>query len=395
MPSLSGAEGDGRAQPAALGVVPDGRRSRPLGTSRTELAPQVRGHVRRARRYRHRTCLRRRTSVRRLARCGLTVVTGSGGVVVRLVDGTAYFDGVFHCASVWACPVCSAKIRAERAGDVRRALGEALSRGWGVLFMTHTASHHRGDALGELRRGQEAAWKGLRQSRTWRRFREVTGARLICAREVTWGAANGWHPHRHSAIVTNAPLGPSDVEGWGRDLAAEWAHQCARFGLIADLSHGTDLVAAHAPEDLAGYLLKVEDPDLASELLRGDLKGGGAGRYTPELLLRAAVDDGAEWAWALWAEYEQATFGWRMLTWSHGLRRDLLGDDDDPTDEELVQREVGGELVAELEPATWRAVTALSLECEVLEAAEDGVLPFWLARRFGMTGWSVGGSRSP
>ncbi|MGM9117332.1 hypothetical protein ACTFF4_05615, partial [Campylobacter jejuni] len=46
--------------------------------------------------------------------------------------------------------------------------------------------------------GLRAALRRFRQSRTYRHFKEDTGITgLIRNLEVTYGDANGWHPHVH------------------------------------------------------------------------------------------------------------------------------------------------------------------------------------------------------
>src|ERR1051326_1873296 len=93
---------------------------------------------RREARYRLRASLRRVSSLRRLASCGLPL---GGPMLVRSIGMTHYYAGMSTCGSGWACPVCSAKIRYHRADEASRAVVAALNQGFGALFVTRTIPH--------------------------------------------------------------------------------------------------------------------------------------------------------------------------------------------------------------------------------------------------------------
>ena len=82
------------------------------------------GRVRRQRRYALREESWEHSSIRRVRLCGRVRARRADGrdqlPEIRAVDeGTCYWSGVARCGSVWACPVCSPKIRHERALEVR------------------------------------------------------------------------------------------------------------------------------------------------------------------------------------------------------------------------------------------------------------------------------------
>src|SRR5690606_39143584 len=88
---------------------------------------------------------------RNLRACGRTSVLTGGEVTVK-VSGrgghrSAGFGGLATCGSVWACPVCSAKIAVRRASEVEQALNWNVERGGTVVFATLTVRHRRGQSL--------------------------------------------------------------------------------------------------------------------------------------------------------------------------------------------------------------------------------------------------------
>src|SRR5579863_9031283 len=94
-------------------------------------------------RYQLRSSLRRVTRLQRLSSCGLPL----GDMTVRSKDGVHHYAGMSTCASGWACPVCAAKIRYQRADEASRAIVSALDQGMHALFVTRTIPHSAEDRL--------------------------------------------------------------------------------------------------------------------------------------------------------------------------------------------------------------------------------------------------------
>jgi len=59
--------------------------------------------------------------------------------------GKAYYHGLQVCASVWACPVCAAKITERRRAELVAASATAKAKGWQVMLVTLTVPHGLGD----------------------------------------------------------------------------------------------------------------------------------------------------------------------------------------------------------------------------------------------------------
>ena len=127
-------------------------------------------------------------------------------------------------------------------------------------------------------------------------------------------------------------------------------------------------------------------------MARADLKTGRLGGRTPQEILTDALDGGEAKDVRLWKEYEQATFGRKLITWTPGLRKKLIGQVDEVEDQELAEAEVGGEVMAVLELSAWRVVRKASPGgVEALEAAEQGrpALEQYLRRVVPAGGWWI------
>jgi hypothetical protein len=240
------------------------------------------------------------------------------------------------CGSIWACPVCSARIRHARAAIIEAAAVRWVDGFGGRLgFLTLTLRHALGQSLRSLRRALSAAWRRVTQSRWWRSLGVFGFFRAV---EVTDGA-NGWHPHLHVLLLLPAGF---DFSGVGSEFKVRWRDSVDAQGLApTSLLRGALLQPVSVGgEGMARYLSKVLDGggeswDVGAELARSDVKRSVKG-LSPMQLLEAAADGEAR-AISRWHEYEQGTFGSRCIESSRGLARKLGLGLVDVTDEELLE----------------------------------------------------------
>lgn len=240
-----------------------------------------------------------------------------------------------------------------------------------MLFLTLTVRHHRGDGLadrlGAMANGLHDVLRGAPWDRRKRSFGFVGAVRAV---EVTWGEANGWHPHMHAALVFRRALDDVEVDTLRHWLVGRWSSIVERrgFGTI-DATHGVDVRRVTGAGDLGSYLTKVEGGWTAGhELARADLKSKGVTPF--EMLLRLV--DGGEKRWAmLWREYEAATLGRRAIVFSPGLRAELL-EDQEQSDQALAASEgVDVALLRALVPrAVWHRRLDECTTAQLLDAIE-------------------------
>jgi hypothetical protein len=238
----------------------------------------------------------------------------------------AHVTGVQRCGSPWCCPICSPVVRERRAQEIDQALSRHLAAGGGAVFVTLTVPHKRRDALAPRLEMMSQAFHHLLSGAPWKRRAARLGyLGLIRALEVTWGEANGWHPHPHAVLLTERPLSVEEVADLDQSFHGRWAGVVERKGFGRINGHGVDVRPVTTAGDLAGYLTKVEGGwGVGLELARSDLKvARRAGSLNPVGILRSFVETGEVRMLDLWQEYEAATFGKRAIVWSPGLKARL------------------------------------------------------------------------
>lgn len=290
-------------------------------------------------------------------------------------DGPAHFSGTERCGSIWACPVCSAVIRSERAAEIETAYKRHAERGGTVLMLTLTVRHHLGDTLADTLDAVLSGWRDLINGSPWKRQRDRLGiVGYIRSIEITRSQENGWHPHAHALLFLDESIAASQLVDLRHWVYQRWSDRVQRrSGRAPDFEHGVDLRVAGS-EDVSWYVAKVQDQGsahkVASEAARFDLKGGRAGSITPFELLDAETDDYQ--ARALWGEYVEASHGRRAITWSRDLRAHL-DLDEERTDEEIIEDSEQSPVLTLIGAKEWDAMSSdPDRLAAVLEAADRG-----------------------
>lgn len=289
------------------------------------------------------------------------------GVLQSKEHGTCSYKGLQTCGSVWACPVCAAKISERRRIEIKAAIEQHVANGGGVYLLTLTNPHHFGDKLAELLIGQAKAlsyFNGDRASRKVFAGMECIGQ--IRATEVTQGRLrrvnNGWHPHYHIVLFAARSL---DLEALQALLSVRWISACTKAGLKApSLDHGVRLDSG---EFAAAYASKW---GLESEITKGHIKKSKDGE-SPFDLLRAYLADGDKQAGALFREFAECFKGKRQLLWSPGLKKRFkIGE---MSDEELANKQDDKALLlGTVTVEQWRYILKKEARSLVLELAEQG-----------------------
>jgi len=363
-PAATTAAPRARRRQAARG----GERPRPraLGNNANSAATAAQGRDLRAQRYRARAWLSTVTRLRRVSKCGRVSVIEGGEVLVRSGQGkdgsrTAGLGGLATCGSVWACPVCSAKIAARRTQEIERLLAWNAGRRGTVALATFTVRHHTGHRLRDVRRAVTEAWRKMTSSRAWKKSRRDLGMDgYVRALECTVGD-NGWHLHAHVLTLFDGPVSHETVEAWSDELYEMWSSALATIGFEASRKHGVDVrLGSNALDGLGKYLSKI-----TYEAAGGRFKRGRKGGRTPFELLDDAINTGLADDFDLWFEWERDSKGMRQLTWSRGLK-DRVGVDD-VTDEEIAEEDEQGETIAIISPSSWKPSSRTGLYWHVAE----------------------------
>ncbi|MGW4041171.1 protein rep [Streptomyces sp. NPDC004778] len=340
---------------------------------------------RRGKRFAQRQVLWGITTIPRVKKCGRTTNgnVGDGLAAVVVNAGVAHWSGFCSCGSIWACPVCSAKIRATRADEIARAVARHMADGGTAWMVTLTARHKKHHDLADLFDAVANGWRQLMSGRAWAGDpkRGVFGERdrlgvrgNIRSLEITYGTRNGWHPHLHVVLLLNEETGPElayAIHRWDK----VWRAWMKKKGYEPSKEHGVNWSKVTTPEEAGEYIAKVQEGKghLGNEMARGDMKAGRLGTLAPFEMLEYLRVTGDAAVVPVWHEYEKATFRRRAITWSRGLRAQLLDDEPELTDEEVAAEEVGGETWALLPAESLRAMRRVpGLQAAILDPAENG-----------------------
>ena len=311
----------------------------------------------------------------RTAKCKWVNVSGFIGVHASREHSSAFYTGLMSCGSVWACPICAAKVQERRREEVAQAVTWAYDKGLQPCMVTLTFPHYAWNQLKELLAQQADALQKMRAGAPWSRFKTSTGYQgLIRSLELTLGG-NGWHPHTHELWFVDAGV---DADLMKAKILERWRSSCARAGLL-DLDNAAQVAAFDAHSvDVKGwctasdYLAKQDDSrhwGVDSEIAKASTKQGRAAGKHPFGLL-ALAQDGDKKAGAQFCEYAAAMRGKRQLYWSSGLKAKVGVDEQ--TDEELAEQERDqADLLGYLDTGDWRLIRAAGLRAQVLDAAES------------------------
>jgi hypothetical protein len=334
----------------------------------------------RRRRYARRSILWNESSLSRVRKCGR--IRHGELVGVRAGANGGGFSGLVTCGSVWACPVCNAKIAAVRRLEVGAAVAAWMARGGAVIFMTRTLRHHKGQRLSDLWTGLAGAWRSMLGGQHWKKRGDTLGLHgLLRVIETTTGR-NGWHVHVHSLLFVAGTVTDDQVEDFGGWSAARWSRAVVRQKLPAPLAIGQDVRVIRDVRDsaLADYLAKMDEGGRPADALGLELthtqsktaRDAHSTRPVWDLLTDVAAGDAD--ALDLWHEWEAASKGRKQLFWSRGLRRDLLGATPEREDEVIASEEAGDRDLLWITPDGWASLVASpGLIPKVLDAVEHSL----------------------
>lgn len=380
--------------------------------------------ARRAGRWAARSVLWRVTTHKRIRNCGRAVVGGAAIIKVSTDAAgvrSAGVGGVATCGSVHACPVCSARVAAERSAKISEILRRWRDAGGQSVMITLTVRHHAGQSLETVWNAVGKAWRAASHGKAWdaaqavygtmmtSRGRETARVPLIRVVEATHGRS-GWHVHVHAIALVNGDVSDLDAEFIGSAMWGRWNQAAQRAGMNsgdARVGFEAHLVRGDASDELAEYwtkqLYNPRTPEqlAAAEATLGQFKTAQGQNRTPFGLLAELVEDEAgvtplapeqkAATLALWREWERVSHGKRQITLSHGLLEAVgMVGDEWRTDEEIADDTLDGQVEATICPDVWRVLCSMGMVPGLLDAFERSskagreildVAEQWVSRR--------------
>jgi len=291
---------------------------------------------------------------------------------------TAHLVGLQVCASVWCCPVCSAKVTERRRLDLAAGVGfwREVAGGF-LLLVTFTLRHNLGDSLVAVQAPLLAAFEKLHEGRWWADFsakHRIYGK--VRSLEVTYGAS-GWHPHIHCLYFLGSGDLPA-VNAFEIAIKERWLTLLSKQGRDASWQNGVDVRMSDA--DIAEYIAKYakeKEWTIEHEMTKSPAKIGKFGGRTAFQLLKD-YSEGDSASGRLFIQYALTFKGKSQLKWSRHLRS-LLQMDVELSDEELAKSmDKDAPLLASLSRKQWAVIVGNDARAELLTVAAAGdVGAFW------------------
>lgn len=264
--------------------------------------------------------------------------------------------GLQRCGKLHTCPICAAKVAELRRKQLSAAMARHIENGQTpaqirnqtpgkttAYLLTQTFPHTSDEKLKELQIKFSKARAKFQNSRLWKAFRKNHGV-IGCVNsfEHTVSIENGWHPHVHMLVFSDAqafnegaPAENGDLNSPAiEELSNLWCKILLECGLgskekLNDMKlHALNV---RGGEKAAEYIAKFGHDErwgASSEITKSHAKIGSAGErdgvmhFSPfQLLVWAEQGDG--WAIHRFREFADEVDGKRALTWSPGLKAAL------------------------------------------------------------------------
>jgi hypothetical protein len=286
----------------------------------------------------------------------------------------AHFGGLMICGSVWTCPPCAAKISERRKQEITQATNTFTAGGGRLYMISHTFSHGRADDLVVTMEKFRAAMTFMRAQRAYKKLRVAMGfVGDIRALEVTYGDANGFHPHEHDLWLVSDKLTRHEQRALQAGVFECWLKACGRAGLgLPNRKRGVDVKAMDSAADYLAKVGRESTWGTASELTKQHSKVGKVGRWTPFDLLRL-YEGGDKRMGALFIQFADAFFGKQQVRWSKGLKA-MFGVTEVSDEELAVQEAEDAKVMVEITAFEWRVILKQPYDVRalVLTLAETG-----------------------
>jgi len=292
--------------------------------------------------------------------------TATGDIKVKFSKEKqrAFYSGLMTCGSVWDCPICSAKISAQRSVEISQGVNEWISRGGSVCMVTYTIRHNKSDRIQDVAKVLTDGIRFVHSGAPWQRTKNKYAIKgSITATEVLYNLVNGWHVHKHQLLfLDKQEINTQKLQGWLYERYEQFLE-----GQGWESAEGIGVVVSDPVKDPGQLSEYISKWGIESEMTAIDKKESQG--LTPFELL-----DDPELHLA-YVEYSRAMYGKRRLVWSRGLRA-FLGLAEEKPDEVVAMeedlKEIDTEVIREISLEEWRYIRSKNLRVTVLEKAEQG-----------------------
>lgn len=318
----------------------------------------------------------------RVAKCYRVKVKKKIETLISKKYKRAFYKGLMTCGSVWHCPVCAAKITERRRVELQKVIDLAKAQGFYFVFVTFTLQHTIKDELEDVADVLTAALTRLKNGGFYNDFKIRWGfAGDVTNAEIMYGAAHGWHFHKHALFFTQKNISAEDCQQIQLELVEQYQNQLKKKvkgkSYYAHPIHGVNVRVGDSY--VADYLAKFgHEPgpawSLASEVSKSFTKSARQfEHYTPfQLLDLHRLNPQAGWG-SVFKEYAEAMKGSKQLRYSKQLRLNLGITEPEKSDEEIAaEEEDDSYLFSEIDDHEWDKIIRNDAFGMVLEVASTG-----------------------
>lgn len=318
----------------------------------------------------HNVVSKRSGKAHRTRYCHAHRAYGSDSITIKLSQSdvhksVASYGGLQTCESIWACPVCAARIAVEKGLDVMKALELAKRENWQPVMVALTARHNVAMRLEAFKNQFKAAWQMFSAHRRWKTFKKIYGVKHeIVNREITYGD-NGWHYHMHLLLFLDfGAIDSAAADDLQSALEALWM-QCLESKGLDGIPNIAAKVSSHGNVGQT-YLTKIgltiseSNGKLEYEMTSSETKSG---KSIWDILRHAHYGD--EKSESLYIEFVEAMSDTNFLTLSHGLKA-LIADIQLPSNDSEPDK---SQEWAEISPYWWNIVRRAYAMGKLLELA--------------------------
>jgi hypothetical protein len=276
--------------------------------------------------------------------------------LIKNKDGQVRYGGLSTCRNSWACPICTPRRASERAEIVSGIARQIVNT---PVMVTYTLQHKRGDDLNDLLNTLQMA---LRVARNGSRLAAYNRYCLgyIRALEITYGHANGWHPHYHELNFLNRGM---TMEGMTKTVIKSYRKAIEKSGRVIN-----EFTVDCKPWDqTTDYLTK--GMELTKELTHGRLKDNGKSLNIFDILDMVGSGSPNNYN-SLYAEYVKATHRRKVIVTSRSLDKwRLIAEERAKQDKEDGEKD--DKIIGVLTRKEFKDISKAGLRLEILVKLSD------------------------
>ena len=259
----------------------------------------------------------------------------------------AFFGGLVHCRSPWACPVDTPKILFKRSQEITKIIewaydkkGKRKDDRLCCIMITFTAEHHKDTNLKFLISCFKKALRRFKGGRSWQVLKKMIGFKhSISGYETTYSHQNGFHFHLHQLLfISQRKLRQLTID-FESDLRLRWlkcfekeAGQVSneavflKRGLVISRDKNGKVGLMHSGDYILGWSAENELTD-----------GIGKSHKNGNIDIFDLLESDDEEDIGKFVEYALATKGKQRIIFSKGLKK--VAGIDEKTDEEILEEE--------------------------------------------------------